>query len=99
MRLGTLSPGGNPGGITTGGDGDTPLPGDDDGGATIEDGIVPLALMHTRGELMNFLHIRAGSPAAAPAIFADVPADHEFALGHRLGPAQRHRHRLRGRSL
>lgn len=76
-----------------------PLPGDDDGGATIEDGIVPLALMHTRGELMNFLHIRAGSPAAAPAIFADVPADHEFALGHRLGPAQRHRHRLRGRSL
>ena len=65
----------------TGNTGDTGA-GDDDGdddATTIEDGIVPLALMPTRGELMNYLYIRAGSPAAAPSTFTDVPAGHEFA--------------------
>ena len=52
---------------------------DDDDGATIEDGIVPLALMPTRGELMNYLYVRAGSPAAEAPTFTDVPASHEFA--------------------
>lgn len=75
--------------ITGGGDGDTDDTDDDgdtddddgdtDDDATIEDGIVPLALMPTRGELMNYLYIRAGSPAAAPSTFTDVPAGHEFA--------------------
>lgn len=65
----------------TGDTGDTGA-GDDDGdddATTIEDGIVPLALMPTRGELMNYLYIRAGSPTAAPSTFTDVPAGHEFA--------------------
>lgn len=62
----------------TGTDGDT--------AATIEDGIVPLALMPTRGELMNYLYVRAGSPAAQAPTFTDVPADHEFAAA--IGWAQ-----------
>lgn len=53
---------------------------DDDGdGATIEDGILPLAMMPTRGELINCLYVRAGSPAAEAPAFTDVPASHEFA--------------------
>lgn len=68
----------------TGTDGDTAD--DDDTAATIEDGIVPLALMPTRGELMNYLYVRAGSPAAQAPTFTDVPADHEFAAA--IGWAQ-----------
>lgn len=71
----------------TGGTGDTGDTGDtgagdddgDDDATTIEDGIVPLALMPTRGELMNYLYICAGSPAAAPSTFTNVPAGHECA--------------------
>lgn len=59
---------------------------DDDTAATIEDGIVPLALMPTRGELMNYLYVRAGSPAAQAPTFTDVPADHAFAAA--IGWAQ-----------
>lgn len=68
----------------TGTDGDTTD--DDDTAATIEDGIVPLALMPTRGELMNYLYVRAGSPAAQAPTFTDVPADHAFAAA--IGWAQ-----------
>lgn len=68
----------------TGTDGDTAD--DDDTAATIEDGIVPLALMPTRGELINYLYVRAGSPAAQAPTFTDVPADHEFAAA--IGWAQ-----------
>lgn len=68
----------------TGTDGDTAD--DDDTAATIEDGIVPLALMPTRGELMNYLYVRVGSPAAQAPTFTDVPADHEFAAA--IGWAQ-----------
>ena len=35
--------------------------------------------MPTRGELMNYLYVRAGSPAAEAPTFTDVPASHEFA--------------------
>ena len=69
---------GDTGTTTGGGDGDT--------GTTIEDGIVPLALMPTRGELMNYLYVRSGSPAAEAPTFTDVPADHEFATA--IGWAQ-----------
>lgn len=72
---------------STGDTGTTPdTDDDDDTAATIEDGIVPLALMPTRGELMNYLYVRAGSPAAQAPTFTDVPADHEFAAA--IGWAQ-----------
>lgn len=69
----------NPGGGT---DTDT----GDDGTTALEDALVPLALMPTRGELMNYLYERAGSPAAQAPTFTDVPADHEFAAA--IGWAQ-----------
>lgn len=72
--------------IITGGDTTPDTADDDDTAATIEDGIVPLALMPTRGELMNYLYVRAGSPAAQAPTFTDVPADHEFAAA--IGWAQ-----------
>ena len=57
------------------GTGDT---GDDDTTA-LEDALVPLALMPTRGELMGYLYERTGSPAAEAPTFTDVPADHMYA--------------------
>lgn len=72
--------------IITGGDTTPDTADDDDTAATIEDGIVPLALMPTRGELMNYLYVRAGSPAAQAPTFTDVPADHAFAAA--IGWAQ-----------
>lgn len=59
-----------------------PLGGDPDGGdgeVELDDIGVPLAGPVTRGEFVDYLYRREGSPEAALSTFVDVPADHEYA--------------------
>lgn len=59
-----------------------PLGGDPDGGdgeVELDDIDVPLAGPVTRGEFVDYLYRREGSPDTALSTFVDVPADHDYA--------------------
>lgn len=56
------------------------------GGTEIDEPDVPLAGLMTRAEFVNYLYVRADSPAAGLPTFDDVAEDHEYAAA--IGWAQ-----------